>query len=75
MVQGKYEHKPGRFSLFKNDKANNANRPDFTGSGKTPEGDDFRIAVWKKEEGSGPVLSGQIQWVDDVPSNNDDTPF
>ena len=28
-----YEHKPGSFSLFKNDKGDNEKRPDYTGEG------------------------------------------
>jgi hypothetical protein len=43
-----YVHKPGTFSLFKNDKGENANRPDYRGEGKDLAGNDIEISAWIK---------------------------
>ena len=61
----KYEHKPGKLSLFENDKGDNPKRPDFTGSGKTPDGRDFKVSVWdNRNEQGGADLSGSIEFSD-----------
>jgi hypothetical protein len=52
-----YEHKPGSFSLFKNDKGDNAKRPDYRGDGKDMAGNDIEVAAWLKEGGKGKFLS------------------
>lgn len=44
-----YEHKPGSFSLFKNDKAGNEKRPDYRGSGKDLDGREIEVAAWLRD--------------------------
>lgn len=45
-----YEHKPGTFTLFKNDKGENAKRPDYRGEGKDLAGNEIEVAGWIKGE-------------------------
>ncbi len=52
-----YEHKPGTFSLFKNDKGGNDKRPDYRGEGKDMAGNDIEVAAWIKEGGKGKFMS------------------
>lgn len=52
-----YEHKPGTFSLFKNDKGDNANRPDYRGDGKDMDGNAIEVAAWLKEGSKGKFMS------------------
>jgi hypothetical protein len=44
-----YEPKPGSFTLFKNDKGDNANRPDYRGDGLDLNGNPVEVAAWIKE--------------------------
>ncbi len=52
-----YTHKPGTFSLFKNDKGDNDKRPDYRGEGKDMAGNDIEVAAWIKEGGKGKFMS------------------
>lgn len=52
-----YEHKPGTFTLFKNDKGDNDKRPDYRGEGKDASGGDIEVSAWIKEGGKGKFLS------------------
>jgi hypothetical protein len=52
-----FEHKPGTFSLFKNDKGDNDKRPDYRGEGKDMAGRDIEVAAWLREGGKGKFLS------------------
>lgn len=80
----KYEHKPGKLSLFENDKADNPKRPDFTGSGKLPDGTDVKFSIWdNRNEQGGADLSGSIEFPnvtvhkeeDKAPEKDEDLPF
>ena len=48
-----YELKPGQFSLFKNDKGDNASRPDYRGDGQDLAGNDIEVAAWIKKSANG----------------------
>ena len=52
-----YEHKPGSFALFKNDKKGNEKAPDYRGMGKDLEGSDIEVAAWIREGGKGKFMS------------------
>lgn len=52
-----YVHKPGTFSLFKNDKEGVDGRPDYKGYGKSTDGKDIEVAAWIKEGGKGKFMS------------------
>lgn len=58
-----------RFALFKNDKGDNENRPDYTGTINVA-GKELRLAAWMKESQAGvKYLSGSI----DDPADRQDT--
>ena len=53
-----YEHKPGSGSMFKNDRKESDNHPDYKGDGMTPDGTMVWLDAWvKKPEGKKPFLS------------------
>ena len=52
-----YEHKPGTFSLFKNDKKEADNHPDYKGYGKDTSGKEIEVAAWLKEGTKGKFMS------------------
>lgn len=52
-----YEHKPGTFSLFKNDKGDNPKRPDYRGDGMDMAGNAIEVSGWLKEGKKGKFLS------------------
>ena len=52
-----FEHKPGSFSLFKNDRKEKDNQPDYTGNGKDLDGKDVRVAAWLKDGANGKFMS------------------
>jgi len=56
-----YEHKPGSFALFKNDKEGNEKRPDYTGDGMSLDGKPIKVSAWLKEGKSGKFMSCVIQ--------------
>jgi hypothetical protein len=56
-----YEHKPGTFSLFKNDKGDNEKRPDYTGEGVDIDGKPIKVSAWLKEGQRGKFMSCKIQ--------------
>ena len=58
-----------RFALFKNDKGDNVNRPDYTGTINVA-GKELRLAAWMKESQAGvKYLSGSI----DDPADRQDS--
>ena len=57
-----YQPKPGSFSLFKNDKGDNANRPDYTGDGLDLDGKPIRVSAWIKQGKNGKFMSCNIQY-------------
>ena len=83
-----FEHKPGKFTLFRN-KKNNDSQPDYRGEGLSFEGKPIVLAVWIKEGNGGQFLSGTIQTKQEKPKSeekpqqkqisqpefNDDIPF
>jgi len=77
MSNSKYEIKPGNISLFKNDKGDNEKRPDYTGSMKTPNGEELQVSMWLTESQSGlKYLSGKVQEPYGEAGSADDTvPF
>lgn len=52
-----YEHKPGTFSLFKNDKKGNDKAPDYRGEGKDTEGNPIEVAAWLQDGSKGKFMS------------------
>jgi hypothetical protein len=56
-----YEHRPGSFSLFKNDKKGNEKAPDYTGTGMDMDGQMIRVAAWLKEGQRGKFMSCKIE--------------
>ena len=53
-----YEHKPGSGSMFKNDKKESDNHPDYKGDGMAPDGTMVWLDAWiKRPEGKKPFLS------------------
>lgn len=53
-----FEHKPGSFSLFKNDKGGNDQRPDYRGEGKDLDGNAIELAAWiRRVEGKTPFMA------------------
>ena len=50
-----------RFALFKNDKGDNPNRPDYTGNITLEDGKEMRMSAWIRESQSGlKYLSGTL---------------
>jgi hypothetical protein len=67
-----YEHKPGSFTLFKNNKKSADNHPDYTGTGKDRDGSDIDVSAWIKESGNGGKFMSCVmkeKWV--KPVSND----
>jgi hypothetical protein len=56
-----FEHKPGSFSLFKNDKGENPARPDYRGDGKDMGGNDIEVSAWLKKGAKGTFMSCQFK--------------
>ena len=56
-----FEHKPGSFSLFRNDKGDNASRPDYRGEGKDLDGNPIEVAAWLKDGANGRYMSCSIK--------------
>lgn len=60
-----FEHKPGQFSLFQNDRKGNERAPDWKGHGKDMAGNEIEIAIWEKTGSKGTFLSGTIKRKED----------
>ena len=57
-----YEHKAGSFSLFKNDKKESDNHPDYKGQGKDLDGNEIWVSAWIKQPvGGGKFMSCSMQ--------------
>ncbi len=56
-----YEHKPGTFSLFKNDKEGNDKRPDYKGDGMDLDGNPIKVSAWLREGKKGKYLSCKFE--------------
>lgn len=57
-----YEHKPGSGSMFKNEKKESDNHPDYKGDVMLPDGTMAWLDAWvKKPEGKKPFLSVSIK--------------
>lgn len=52
-----FEHKPGSGSIFKNDRKETSNQPDYTGSMKGLDGEMYWISAWIKDGKKGKFLS------------------
>ena len=52
-----YEHKPGTFTLFKNDKGDNDKRPDYRGEGKDEAGNPIEVAAWLQSGPKGKYMA------------------
>lgn len=79
-----FEHRPGQFTLFKNDKDGNEKRPDYDGDGLDPFGKPIKVSAWIKEGKKGKFMSCNIQYKTkgEAPTNpgpqepsDDDIPF
>jgi len=55
-----FEMRPGSFSLFKNDKKEKETQPDWKGSIKLPNGEEFWFDAWTKQGAKGEFISGKI---------------
>jgi hypothetical protein len=55
-----FEMRPGAFSLFKNDKKTKDTQPDWKGSIKLPNGEEFWFDAWTKSGQNGDFISGKI---------------
>lgn len=77
----KFTHKPGGFSLFKNDQDGNDKRPNYTGDGTDLDGNPIRVSAWIKEGAKGKFMSCKFEYPKDAPkksganSATDDVPF
>lgn len=65
-----YEQKPGQASLFKNDKGGVETRPDYTGTGMTPDGREVKLSAWvKRSQGKPAYMSISIQYKEQQPAS------
>jgi hypothetical protein len=62
-----YEHKPGSFSLFKNDKQGNEKRPDYTGEGVSLDGTPIKVSAWLKDGAKGKFMSCKFEHKSEMP--------
>lgn len=76
-----FEHKPGSFSLFKNEKKSDK-APDYRGDGMDLDGNVIEVAAWLKEGKNGKFMSCTIKVKGDVKQKaapietlDDDVPF
>jgi hypothetical protein len=77
-----FQHKPGSFTLFKNDKGDNDKRPDYRGEGLDLNGKPIEVAAWIKEGNKGKYMSCTFKPHGDAqpqrgtkPALDDDIPF
>ena len=74
-------HKPGSFTLFKNDRKEADNHPDYKGEGKDLQGQSIEIAAWIKEGKKGKFMSCSFkvasarQAKQEAPPDDSDRPF
>jgi hypothetical protein len=61
-----YEHKPGTFSLFKNDRKESDRHPDYKGDGMDNDGNAIWVSAWLKDGAKGKFMSCQIKRKDEV---------
>lgn len=67
-----FEHKPGTFTLFKNDKQGNANRPDYKGEGADLDGAPIRVSAWLKDGKNGKFMSCKFDLKESRPETGHD---
>jgi hypothetical protein len=67
-----YEHKAGSGSVFKNDRKETSNHPDYTGSMKGLDGKMYWVSMWIKDGKKGKFLS--LAQTEMVEKENDDLP-
>ncbi len=81
-----FELNPGQGSLFKNDRKEQPNQPDYKGKLKDPSGKLWDIAGWRKEGKNGkpawmslslsePWQGGGAQVAPPTPDDDDSIPF
>ena len=56
-----YTPKPGTFVLFRNDKKESDNHPDYKGEGADADGNPIWVNAWIKEGKRGKFMSGSIR--------------
>lgn len=56
-----FEHKPGRASLFRNDRKEKDSHPDYKGDGKLEDGTDVWLSAWVEEGKGGKYFSISLQ--------------
>ena len=57
-----FEHKAGTFTLWKNDRKESDNHPDYKGQGKDLDGNDVWVSSWiKTTENGGKFMSCSMQ--------------
>ena len=74
MEKEKFKHKPGKGSLFYNEKSNDK-QPDVKGTIVLPNGEEYRISGWKKEGGKGEYYSLAIDTYNNNGSGGEGLPF
>lgn len=52
-----FKHRPGSFSLFKNDRKTADTHPDYKGEGADLDGKSIEVAAWLKEGKKGKFMS------------------
>lgn len=57
-----YEQKPGELVIFKNDKKNTDNQPDYKGRGLDLQGHPVEIALWVKQGKEQKFFSARIEY-------------
>ena len=67
-----YEPKPGSFSLFKNDKKESENHPDYKGDGLDIDGRPIWVSAWIKQGAKGKFMSCAFKIKEPKPAGNTD---
>lgn len=56
-----FEHKPGQFTLFKNDRKEQDTHADYRGEGLLPDGTPVWVNAWLKQGSKGKFMSCSIK--------------
>jgi hypothetical protein len=69
-----YTPKPGSFSLFKNDRKESDNHPDYKGDGMDIDGNPIWVSAWVKESTKGKFFSCSFKLKDPQPESKAEKP-
>ncbi len=64
-----FEHRPGTFTLFKNEKRTADNQPNYRGEGKDLQGNAIEVAAWLKDGSKGKFMSCSFKVKSDRPKS------